>query len=130
MLRDPLVKGYSVNAKRLKELKQSLKLIGQVLGQYDVTSDQARAFLHVVTGYATGMADGINITSLRWTAAVAVLLCAASAAAQRPARSGPASGAAREKPYPTQGKCPQDFLMAAKARDTGMPVGNTGAGAN
>jgi prophage maintenance system killer protein len=52
VLRDHLVKGYSVNTKRLKELKQSLKLIGQVLDRYDVTSDQARALLQVVTDYA------------------------------------------------------------------------------
>jgi hypothetical protein len=43
VLRDHLVKGYSVNAKRLKELRQSLKLIGQVLERYDVTTDQAEA---------------------------------------------------------------------------------------
>jgi len=52
VLRDHLVKGYSVNAKRLKELQQSLKLVGQVLQRYDVTSDQARALLQVVTDYA------------------------------------------------------------------------------
>jgi hypothetical protein len=46
VLRDHPVKGYSANAKRLKELHQSLKLIGQVLERYDVTSDQARALLH------------------------------------------------------------------------------------
>jgi prophage maintenance system killer protein len=51
-LRDHLVRGYSVNAKRLKELRQSLKLVGQVLERYDVTSDQARALLRVVTDYA------------------------------------------------------------------------------
>ena len=55
VLRDHLVKGYSANAKRLKELHQSLKLIGQVLERYDVTSDQARALLHVVTDYASAL---------------------------------------------------------------------------
>lgn len=55
VLRDHLVKGYSVNAKRLKELRQSLKLVGQVLERYDVTSDQARALLHVVTDYASAL---------------------------------------------------------------------------
>lgn len=52
VLRDHLVRGYSVNVKRLKELRQSLKLVGQVLERYDVTSDQARALLRVVTDYA------------------------------------------------------------------------------
>jgi len=51
-LRDHILKGYSVNQRRLKELRQSLKLVGQVLDRYDVTSDQARALLHVVTDYS------------------------------------------------------------------------------
>jgi prophage maintenance system killer protein len=55
ILRDHLVKGYSVNAKRLKELRQSVKLVGQVLERYDVTSDQVRALLHVVTDYASAL---------------------------------------------------------------------------
>jgi len=52
VLRDHLVRGYSVNAKRLKELQQSLKLVGKVLERYDVTSDQARELLRVLTDYA------------------------------------------------------------------------------
>ncbi len=55
VLRDHLVRGYSLNAKRLKELRQSLKLIGQVLERYDVTTDQAQALLHVVTDYASAL---------------------------------------------------------------------------
>jgi prophage maintenance system killer protein len=55
VLRDHLVKGYSVNAKRLEELQQSLKLVGQVLERYDVTSDQAKALLRVVTDYASAL---------------------------------------------------------------------------
>jgi hypothetical protein len=55
VLRDHLVKGYSVNAKRLKELRQSLTLVGQVLEHYDVTSDQARGLLRVVTDYTAAL---------------------------------------------------------------------------
>lgn len=55
ILRDHLVKGYSVNAKRLQELRQSLKLVGQVLERYDVTSDQARGLLRVVADYASAL---------------------------------------------------------------------------
>jgi prophage maintenance system killer protein len=55
VLRDHLVQGYSVNAQRLKELRQSLKLVGQVLQRYDVTSDQARGLLGVVTDYAAAL---------------------------------------------------------------------------
>ena len=55
VLKEHLVKGYSVNAKRLKELRQSIKLIGQVLDRYNVTSDQARGLLRVVTDYASAL---------------------------------------------------------------------------
>ena len=51
VLRDHIRKGYSANARRLKELRQSLKLVGHVLDRYDVTSDQAKALLRVVTDY-------------------------------------------------------------------------------
>ena len=52
VLRDHLLKGYSVNQRRLKELRQSLKLVEQVLDRYEVDSDQAKALLQVVTDYA------------------------------------------------------------------------------
>lgn len=51
ILRDHILKGYSVNERRLKELRQSLRLIGQVLDRRDVSSDQAKALLRVVTDY-------------------------------------------------------------------------------
>lgn len=52
VLRDHLLKGYSVNQRRLKELRRSIKLVGQVLDRYEVDSDQAKALLRVVTDYA------------------------------------------------------------------------------
>ncbi len=52
ILKDHLVKGYTANERRLKELRQSLKLVGQVLDRYDVTTDQARALLRVVSDYS------------------------------------------------------------------------------
>jgi prophage maintenance system killer protein len=55
VLRDHLLQGYSVNERRLRELKQSLRIVGQVLDRYDVSSDQAQALLHVVTDYARGL---------------------------------------------------------------------------
>jgi hypothetical protein len=55
VLRDHLVKGYSVNERRLRELRQSLQIVGQVLESCDVTSDQVRALLHVVTDYASAL---------------------------------------------------------------------------
>lgn len=55
VLRDHLLKGYSVNERRLQALKQSLRIVGQVLDRYDVSSDQAQALLRVVTDYARGL---------------------------------------------------------------------------
>ena len=52
ILKEHLVKGYTSNERRLKELRQSLKLVGQVLDRYDVTTDQARALLRVVSDYS------------------------------------------------------------------------------
>ena len=52
VLRDHVLKGYSTNKRRLRELKQSLNVVGYVLERYQVDSDQAKALLHVVTDYA------------------------------------------------------------------------------
>ena len=52
VLRDHLLKGYSTNERRLNELRQSLRLVEQVLDQGEVTLDQATALLRVVTDYA------------------------------------------------------------------------------
>jgi prophage maintenance system killer protein len=51
ILREHILKGYSVNERRLKELRQSIRLIGKALDTHDMSSDQARALLHVVTDY-------------------------------------------------------------------------------
>ena len=55
VLRDHLLQGYSVNERRLQELKQSLRVVGQVLDRYDLSSDQAQALLRVVTDYARAL---------------------------------------------------------------------------
>jgi len=52
VLRDHLVKGYTANERRLKELKQSLQLVEHVLDRQEVTSDEAKALLRVVTDYS------------------------------------------------------------------------------
>jgi hypothetical protein len=51
VLRDHIIKGYSVNVRRLKLLRQSIKLIGQVLERHKLTSDEAAALLRVVGDY-------------------------------------------------------------------------------
>ncbi|MBE3117980.1 MAG: virulence protein RhuM/Fic/DOC family protein [Candidatus Atribacteria bacterium] len=52
VLREHIVKGYTTNERRLKELQQSLQLVEHVLDRYDVTSDEAKALLRVVTDYS------------------------------------------------------------------------------
>jgi len=58
-LRDHLVKGYTINKKRLQqqaqkyeELKNSVKLLENVLALDEITQDQARGIIEVVTDYA------------------------------------------------------------------------------
>lgn len=52
VLKEHLVKGYTANDKRLKELRQSLTLVQKVIDRVDVTTEEARALLSVVTDYA------------------------------------------------------------------------------
>jgi prophage maintenance system killer protein len=52
VLRDHLIRGYSVNERRLRELKQSLRLVEQVLDRREVTADEAKALLYLVSDYA------------------------------------------------------------------------------
>ena len=58
-LRDHLVKGYTINEKRLQaqahkyqELKNSVKLLENVLALDEITQEQARGIIEVVTDYA------------------------------------------------------------------------------
>ncbi len=55
VLKDHLVKGYSANQRRLTELKQSLKLVRKVMDSVDVTTDEAKALLGVVTDYTCAL---------------------------------------------------------------------------
>ncbi len=52
VLKAHIVKGYTQNARRLQELQQSLRLVEHVLDRYDVSSDEAKALLRVVTDYS------------------------------------------------------------------------------
>ncbi len=59
ILKDHLVKGYSINEKHLKEqadqfnsLKQTVQLLGAVLKNKELTSDEATGLLKVVTDYS------------------------------------------------------------------------------
>jgi len=52
VLKDHIVRGYTANKRRLKELRQSLQLVEHVLDRHEVTSDEAKALLRVVSDYA------------------------------------------------------------------------------
>lgn len=58
LLKDFLVKGYAVNEKRLQEqsrqlddLKQTIKLLGNVVASKELKSDEATGLLQIVTDY-------------------------------------------------------------------------------
>lgn len=55
VLRDHILNGFSVNERRLKELRQSIRLVGQVLDHYDISSDQAKSLLRVITDYESAL---------------------------------------------------------------------------
>lgn len=52
VLRDHLLKGYTVNEHRLKELNQAIRLIADVAGRRDLSGDEAKALLSVVADYS------------------------------------------------------------------------------
>jgi prophage maintenance system killer protein len=51
VLREHLVRGYTVNERRLKELRQAVQLIAEVAERHPLTSDEATAVLRVVRDY-------------------------------------------------------------------------------
>jgi hypothetical protein len=52
ILREHLLKGYTTNEKRLKELNQAVRLIGAVAERKVLTGDEATALLRVVADYS------------------------------------------------------------------------------
>jgi prophage maintenance system killer protein len=51
VLRDHLVKGYSVNAARLRDLRQAVQLIADTARRRDLAGDEAQALLAIVGEY-------------------------------------------------------------------------------
>jgi prophage maintenance system killer protein len=51
VLREHLVKGFTVNEKRLKDLHQAVHLITEIAERRDLTGDEAKALLRVVEDY-------------------------------------------------------------------------------
>ena len=52
VLRDHILKGFSVNERRLKELNQAIRLIADVAGRRELSGDEAKALLSVVADYS------------------------------------------------------------------------------
>lgn len=52
VLRDHILKGYTTNERRLKELNQAIRLISDVANRRALTGDEAKALLQVVTDYS------------------------------------------------------------------------------
>lgn len=52
VLREHLLKGYTVNERRLRELNQAIRLIADVANRRDLTGDEAKALLFIVNDYS------------------------------------------------------------------------------
>jgi hypothetical protein len=68
VLKEYLIKGYAINEKKLKEqneqfnsLKQAVQLLGNVLKNKELTSDEATGLLKVVTDYSMHWMYWINM---------------------------------------------------------------------
>ena len=51
VLREHLVKGFTINKRRLKELHQAVHLITEIAEHRDLSGDEAKALLRVVEDY-------------------------------------------------------------------------------
>jgi len=52
VLREHLLKGYSINERRLRELNQTIRLIADVVGRRELSGDEAKALLSIVADYS------------------------------------------------------------------------------
>ena len=52
VLRDHILKGYSTNQKRLRELNRAIRLIADIADRKSLTGDEATALLRVVADYS------------------------------------------------------------------------------
>ncbi len=52
VLRDHILKGYTVNTRRLEELQKAVRLVARVADRRNLTGDEAKALLRVVSEYS------------------------------------------------------------------------------
>ncbi len=55
VLRDHILKGYTVNERRLKELQKTIRLVAEVAQRRALSGDEAAALLQVVNDYASAL---------------------------------------------------------------------------
>ena len=55
VLHDHLIRGYTVNEQRLKELNQAIRLISDVTNRRELTGDEATALLRVIGQYSAAL---------------------------------------------------------------------------
>lgn len=55
VLREHIIKGFTVNARRLKELNQAVRLIADVVRRRELSGDEATALLRVVGDYSLAL---------------------------------------------------------------------------
>lgn len=55
VLRDHILKGYTVNERRLKELQRTIRLVAKVAQRHALSGDEATSLLQVVNEYATAL---------------------------------------------------------------------------
>jgi len=67
VLRDHILKGYSINEKRLKERNKDIRLIADIADRKSLTGDEATALLRVVADYsrALDLLDDYDHSSVR-----------------------------------------------------------------
>jgi hypothetical protein len=64
VLRDHLLKGYSINVRRLEELQKTVRLIARAASRPDLSSDETSALLRVIQDYS--VASGAYFYSLHF----------------------------------------------------------------
>lgn len=55
VLRDHILKGYSVNARRMEELQKTVRLIARAAGRPDLSGDETAALLRVIRDYSVAL---------------------------------------------------------------------------
>ncbi len=85
VLREHILKGYTVNEKRLRDLNRAVRLIADVVNRQDLSGDEATALLRVVGEYsrALDLLDDYDHQRIRKPAAMTEVVCMLTAGEAR-----------------------------------------------